>query len=652
MQLDALVLYNAQGKVRTIRFRPGRLNIISGESGTGKSSMIGIIRFLLGGKSPEVPLGPIQDTVKWYGLLAHAGNTSFFIGRPACPHGTKTTHGFISIGATEAPPLSELTHNTNSEDIIATISGFTGIKENLHDPAPGQTRPPLAANLRHAIYYCFQGQGEIANPDHLFHRQNRDFQKQAIRDTLPYFLGAQDPDALRKRQKLTEVKRELRRSKLRLKEAEEMREDGAGLAARLITEAQNNGLLSSTDAPTSANQAFSLLSGVLNTEEPPLDVDDLNGTNEIERLLEQRAELRAKLRDLSDKINALDDFAQVGSEYNSELNEHRVRLQSIALIPDKTVPATCPVCTKPIADPSAYEAVNKSLGRISHRIKLSQRNTPHIDEARSALASERSRVRSQITEISTTLSNLVRHEDIHERTQLTWQQQSFCRGRIAQFIETAKIDDDDTLEALSRKVDELKVQEEQLTDDLDLDRLRAETNSRLSVVGHRMTELARSFPLEHSQHGVRIDPYRLTVVADTPQGPAYMDAGAIGSGMSWVGYHLAAYLALQRYFIETDRPVPRFMILDQPSQAFFPRDRDTGGDMAELSDADRSNTLKLYEMMHETIAKQKGKLQIIVLDHADFPDSWFKDSVIENWRNGTALIPQEWLHDDNLNRHP
>ena len=54
MQLDALILYNAGGQVRQIAFRPGQLNIITGESGTGKSSIIGILRFLLGSDSPHV----------------------------------------------------------------------------------------------------------------------------------------------------------------------------------------------------------------------------------------------------------------------------------------------------------------------------------------------------------------------------------------------------------------------------------------------------------------------------------------------------------------------------------------------------------------------------------------------------------------------
>lgn len=210
-------------------------------------------------------------------------------------------------------------------------------------------------------------------------------------------------------------------------------------------------------------------------------------------------------------------------------------------------------------------------------------------------------------------------------------------------IQPSALESDDTIQMLERTVETLEGKAERLADALDPEALRSRVNSQLAIVGRTMTELARSLPLEHSDHGVRIDPYRLTVVADTLEGPAYMDAGAIGSGMSWVGYHLTAYLALHSFFIEADRPVPRFIVLDQPSQAFFPRDRETGGDLTELNDTDRQNTRKLYKLMFDTVGVLEGKLQIIAFDHADFADDWFQDSIIETWRDGRALIPSEWV---------
>ncbi len=75
--------------------------------------------------------------------------------------------------------------------------------------------------------------------------------------------------------------------------------------------------------------------------------------------------------------------------------------------------------------------------------------------------------------------------------------------------------------------------------------------------------------------------------------------------------------------------MPSFIVLDQPSQAFFPRDRERGGDSTQLTDTDRENTRQLYQLTHEVVAQMTGALQVIALDHADFEDPWFAESVVE-----------------------
>ena len=593
MQLDTLVLYSRAGQTREIHFHPGELNIITGESGTGKSSLIGILRFLLVADSPHVPLGPIQNTVAWYGLLAHVGDTKFFVGRPAPAHGATTAQAMLVVGQGEVPAFNDLEANSTTTDLVDYLGGLIGIEENLYVPAEGQTRRALAANLRHALYYVFQGQGEVANPDILFHHQNRDFQKQAIRDTLPYFLGAQDPDALRKRDELAELRRDIRRHTLQLDEARIARQLGVGRAAGLIADARDAGLLAIDAVPSDAGEAFRLLTDILNANEPPMSVDAVESPSESNNLLEQRTALRNSLREVNDKIHGLEDFARTDTDYSSELNEHRARLASIGLIPDAADEhAACPVCQTPLNSPSLHDALEHSLGRVSRRLELAQRDQPRVKAARAELMQERAQVRAQLADIEAALDALARTDDIRAAAQRTWDQQSFVRGRIAQYLDTTTLETDDTIGSLERTVETLEGRAERLADALDPEAVRSRVNSQLAIVGRKMTELARSLPLEHSDHGVRIDPYRLTVVADTLEGPAYMDAGAIGSGMSWVGYHLTAYLALHDFFIEANRPVPHFIVVDQPSQAFFPRDREAGGDLTELTDTDRDNTRK------------------------------------------------------------
>lgn len=43
---------------------------------------------------------------------------------------------------------------------------------------------------------------------------------------------------------------------------------------------------------------------------------------------------------------------------------------------------------------------------------------------------------------------------------------------------------------------------------------------------------------------------------------------------NWAHYHLIAHFALHNWFVTRQRPVPRFVFIDQPSQVYFPEDED------------------------------------------------------------------------------
>jgi hypothetical protein len=50
--------------------------------------------------------------------------------------------------------------------------------------------------------------------------------------------------------------------------------------------------------------------------------------------------------------------------------------------------------------------------------------------------------------------------------------------------------------------------------------------------------------------------------------------------------------------------------------------------------------------VHQVVASLDGRLHVIALDHADFEDDWFADSVVQRWRYGKALIPESWRTPD------
>jgi hypothetical protein len=98
-------------------------------------------------------------------------------------------------------------------------------------------------------------------------------------------------------------------------------------------------------------------------------------------------------------------------------------------------------------------------------------------------------------------------------------------------------------------------------------------------------------------------------------------------------------------------PVPNFIILDQPSQVYFPKKLATKESDAvvdystAIKDEDIVAVHKVFETLTSVVNASNGKLQIIVLDHAS-ENTWGDIEGIhlaEEWRDGKKLVPLTWL---------
>jgi hypothetical protein len=260
------------------------------------------------------------------------------------------------------------------------------------------------------------------------------------------------------------------------------------------------------------------------------------------------------------------------------------------------------------------------------------------DELRSAEAT----VRAELEANRVALDRLAAGEEAVSQHQGRLDLGAWVRGRIDYYLEKATQLSEDRIAGLRRAQTALIHRVNELEAELDPERIRdAATSSLVSIGQQRMTPMANQLGLEHADASVRVDLGRLTVVADTPTGAVYMDTG-IGSAKNWVGYHLATTLSLQAHFISHQRPVPSFLVLDQPTQAFFPSDVAA----EEARDEDRRDALAQFTLMRDVVAELDNRLQIIVLEHADFDEPWFREAVVERWRDGEALIPRTWYEDE------
>lgn len=125
---------------------------------------------------------------------------------------------------------------------------------------------------------------------------------------------------------------------------------------------------------------------------------------------------------------------------------------------------------------------------------------------------------------------------------------------------------------------------------------------------------------------------------------------AIGSGANWLNAHLCLFLALADFFYTHDKStVPSLLFLDQPSQVYFPAQKDTGDEFnPEESgigkvDEDMIAVNNIFSLFHKFCSTHGNEIQIIVTDHADNLTieglDNFEDIVRARWRKeGEGLV--------------
>ena len=641
MQIRELVIYGYNGKVRHLPFELGKVNIITGKSKSGKSVVGDIIDYCLGGESCNIADGVVRDNVAWYGLLLQFEHERVFVARKNPDKGQQTT-GFcyIEVGEKiEVPKVCDFVSNTNVSGIEEELTKRIGILENLYTPPEGQSRLPLAANIRHALYYCFQGQDEIAAKNFLFHHQSDDFITQAIKDTSAYFLGAISEEALAMENERSILKRRLILEKRKLEENRNLMGGGSDRAISLIAEARQVGLLDEKvqiDYQNYQNyqEMFSILQATMNWT--PNNVVHSDGMDRLTFLQSRLQEMRDEFSEIGINIDNAKKFIGETTGYFSEAQHQKMRLESIGLFEQLDFnPDKCPLCSGVLEQPlPSVEMIKASIVNLDKSIANVTREQPKLRLYIDNLEQERENKREEIRLLEAEIDGIYQQEEERIRLRDINARRGKVVGRISLWVESVKNDTES--EKQEQIVKKIEKRIEEIDNILDRESVEERKQSALSRIQEDMTKWAKELQLEHCDNPYRLDMNKVTVVVDKPERPVPLKQ--LGSGSNWVGVHLISYFALQHFFINANRPVPRFLFLDQPSQVYFPSEMDE-------KQIDWNEVDKMYQFIINRTNEAKGKLQVIIVDHADLKDDFFRKFVCEDWwSSDDNLVPRDWYN--------
>ena len=651
MQVKAIILYNQHGERRVLPFRLGAVNIITGESKTGKSSLINILDFCLGRRDFTLFEGVNRDVVTWYAVLLQVGATQVFIAKsPPAGHAVQQSQGYIAIGAEVAlPALEELYFNTNDATITAHLSSLLGIAPNETLGVASAGQEVFQATLDHTKYYLFQNQSLIANPTQLFWRQSDPVIQRHIRETMPYFLGAIQDNRMRLGADLRKGQQALREVQQLRQQAQQVLDQRTANGRALIEQARNLGMLQEQVSDNLLLPALTTLSGwVVTSDATVVPVD-----NALEQARERYRELNQAYQTLEQEITQTAAHLRTADGYTAAVQEHADRLSVVRLFDhdEQGHISSCPLCTQPLGEdaPPSVAMLNGSLARMQAELNGMQQQRPQLQQYLTGRQQQLAALREQVQRADGLVRGLRRAQQSSSQAADRDDKALKLAGKIEGYLEQlgdlpdiARLDERIVRE--QRNVDDLKRQ-------LNTQDVMAIIESSLSMIAKDMTEWASDLQLSHAGYPHRLDWRRLTVVADHDR---LIPMERMGSGENWLGCHLICLLALHKFFIEKKRPVPHFIVFDQPTQVYFPQLSGyqaldgTVQDLAAVG-ADEAAVRRLFALFFKVVQKLNPYLQIIVTEHANLDTPEFKAALVEEpWTNGRALIPQEWINQENI----
>ncbi len=647
MKIRSIHIYSHDGQRRDLRFQVDGLNVITGRSSTGKSALSEIIEYCMGRSSFNVPEGVIRDKVAWFAVIYQFEHEQVLVAKPTPPGGGASCSTAMLRRGTQlqTPEFKDLAINTDDDSIVELLSRLLGIPENRTDVALEHSRDSYDANVKHTFYYLFQKQGLVANKDQLFYRQNEQFQPQAIRDTLPILLGVSSHDRYELESRLRTAQRDLRINSKQLEQVRNALGTSHEQAIGFYSEARTVGVIGNIDGNPNAGEIIDALRSALSWK--PETVADDDGSR-ISFLEEELSQLRHGRREAQTRIDAARQFAKRAGGYESEAAEQIDRLASIKALPKNPDSGEWqwPFSERNLALESPVAAILlNELESLDKELRIATGQRPKLEAYLTELAGKADGIAGTIKRKEAELSAAISANEVIAQMGTRNNAAARVVGRISLFLETLLPNEDIArLEAENRRLSN-KVR--QLEDQIGADDSNERLTSILNNISAHISRYVEKFDAEFSPYPARLNLPQLTIIFDRPERPVPM--GRTGGGENHLAYHLSALLALHLFAAQNSRPIPRFLLIDQPTQVYFPSQqvyKDADGSVQKTeADADLNAVRRLFELLLKFTQKDVPGFQLIVTEHANLRDQWFQAALVEQpWTKPPALVPEDW-HD-------
>ncbi|CAB1211992.1 DUF3732 domain-containing protein [Serratia marcescens] len=636
--IESINIFNEAGEHRFIELTNG-LNVITGDSKTGKSALLEIVYYCLFSKTSSIPKGVITTFSYFYAVVFKLRDSYIIVGR----HAPKTNLGskaFIKL-ETNKENISPLSLSYFEDQSPTTLKAaqskfetYLGLsvldmKDEVNSFHHGK------ASIRNAVSLLFQHQNLIANKHALFYRFHDFVKRDRTIKELPIFLGWVEGNYYRLIREREDILKKVRTQEKIEMHAKNSQEENNKIIKNLVEE-----YLSAIDYKIDDNISYSKLLTLAKNLPPVPDIP--HGSPQTEKNYQYEnnllSELSSKLIEINRKIAILENCSDISIHHAIDLK----KIKSTFDIFEPGEIITCPLCAseQPQITHELKELVTHQEQLITDLNKL-QYFQEDTSQELERLIKQKDSIKKDIRVSNAKIKNYEKNKIELSKLNNFREKASFMRGKVSSLISSFFKNNDiinssDSLKDLRDKLKKIELELSQYN----LDKKYSSSEARISKI---MTQICNELDFEEELKPAELHFSLRDFNFYHAHAGEKISLHEMGSGANWLACHLSLFLGILFLLtIEEKSCIPAFLFLDQPSQVYFPSD----ADRKSAKDSDIKQVENIFNTINSVLEHIKNKSnfmpQVIILEHADklqLKDIDFESIVRKRWReNGEKLI--------------
>ena len=563
-------------KPKSYNFFPNKVNVITGDSTTGKTSIWSIIDYCLLSANVKIPNG-IYEKARWFGIRFTINDKEISIVRKSPDTGIVSAEIYFEYGSFPDEPIG----NKEIAEIKSILDAEFGVTNDLK-----LSFEKKITNFSYRYFLPFNALTAklISNDDIYF---DTDFFGRGYDTALKYIfdlvIGISNTENLKILEQLKQIKKEIdsiqsieRKNK---KQSDSFNKD----ILALIEKCKQNNFIEYTDDIEDANEAIAIIQKIVANKVKTAENTKL--FPEIESLNQQKTTLK-------NQITAINQYNIAYSAYKKNLAKTADSLQPIEFLHKKLSDQL----VNSYETKTFIDSLEFSLKEIKNH--LSKKIEPPL------------KVSGNIKELQNQITNIdKRVEELNKiKTEYQKEGQKFIEiGRIQYALEQILKQEPNKLIEVNRlnNLIEEKLRLEKVPNNIEQIKYarKKELDTSIQRNYNQLTALPSDYINAKTEFNEADMKLYLTRVGEL------FPLNVVGSQANYMFMHLCFFLGLHEHCISIGHKyVPQFLFIDQPSIPF----NDTKDDRKKLLDAFRL----LNSFVDYIINQKQSHFQIIMVEHA------------------------------------